>query len=85
MIIQITKCVKLPLLTLDGHEELLDAFERELITLDQNPDRLVHELLGHVQDLLGHGGRYQHHLGVRKIRGGSGGLAGVWGGQPEPI
>ena len=34
-------------------EELLDALERQLIALHQDPDRVGHELVRHFQDLLG--------------------------------
>lgn len=42
---------------------LLDALEGELVTLDEDLDGHVHELLCHVQHLLRHGGADQHHLG----------------------
>ena len=31
-VVEITEGVKLPLLSLDGHKELFDAFQRQLIT-----------------------------------------------------
>ena len=34
---------------------LLDALEGELVTLDEDLHRHVHELFGHVQHLLRHG------------------------------
>ena len=43
-VVKITQGVELPLLALNGDEELLDALEGELVSLDEHPDRLVHKL-----------------------------------------
>mmetsp|Transcript_111685 Transcript_111685/g.266428 ORF Transcript_111685/g.266428 Transcript_111685/m.266428 type:complete len:205 (+) Transcript_111685:410-1024(+) len=61
-IVQIAKGVEFPLLALHGHEELLDAFQRQLVTLHQDAERIIHELVGHFQDLVRHGSGDQHHL-----------------------
>ena len=36
-IVQVTECIKLPLLPLDSNEELLDPLQRQLVTLHQDP------------------------------------------------
>ena len=61
-VVEVTEGVELPFLPLDSHEELLDALERQLVTLHQDPDRVRHELAGHLQDLVGKCGRDQAHL-----------------------
>merc|ERR1719474_2501538 len=65
-VVEVTKGVELPFLPLDSHEELLDALERQLVTLHQDPDRIRHELAGHLQDLVGKCGRDQAHLSSRR-------------------
>ncbi len=40
-VVQVTQCVELPLLPLHRHEELLDALQRQLITLHQDPSNNV--------------------------------------------
>lgn len=44
--------------------ELPDTLEGKLVSLDQDPDGVSHELLGHVKDVLGHGGRQEDDLGL---------------------
>ena len=61
-VVEVTEGVELPFLPLDSNEELLDALERQLVTLHQDPDRVRHELAGHLQDLVGKCGRDQAHL-----------------------
>ena len=61
-VIKVTERVKLPLLPLDSYEELFDAFQGQLITLDQDPDGVGHKLGCHLQDLVGQGGGEQHNL-----------------------
>lgn len=34
-VVQVTQCVKLPLLSLDGHEKLLDPLQCQFITADK--------------------------------------------------
>ena len=43
-LVQVAQRVELPLLPLDHHVELLDAVERELVALDEDADRVAHEL-----------------------------------------
>lgn len=51
-VIQVTQRIELPLLLVDLDEELLDALQCQLISLHQYTDWVVHELVGHVQNLL---------------------------------
>ncbi|GAO51261.1 hypothetical protein G7K_5367-t1 [Saitoella complicata NRRL Y-17804] len=62
-LVQVAKGVELPVLLLNGDVELLDTFEGKLVLLDENADGLAHELLGNLQDLLGHGGGKKDSLG----------------------
>mmetsp|Transcript_95161 Transcript_95161/g.198964 ORF Transcript_95161/g.198964 Transcript_95161/m.198964 type:complete len:436 (-) Transcript_95161:34-1341(-) len=64
-VVKIAQGVELPLLALHRNEELLDALQSQLISLHQHSEGLVHELVGHLEHLMGHGGRHQHHLGGR--------------------
>lgn len=61
-VVEVVQSVELPLLTLHIHEELADALQGKLITLDEDLHRLVHELAGQVEHFLGHGGGQKHHL-----------------------
>ena len=63
-LIEIAQGVQLPLLALDGHVELTDTLEGQLLLLDEDSDGITHEAGGHLQDLGGHGGREKHHLDV---------------------
>lgn len=54
--VKITESVQLPVLLLDGNVELLDTLQSQLVTLDENPDGVTHELFGDLQNLGGHGG-----------------------------
>jgi len=49
-----------------GDEELLDAFQGELVALHQHAEGVVHELVRHLQHFVGHGRRHEHHLGRRR-------------------
>ena len=55
-VVQVTESVELPLLPLNSHEELLDALKGQLVTFNQDPDGVGHELGGHLEDLVGKGG-----------------------------
>ena len=44
--------------------ELSDTLKGELVSLDENPDGVSHELLGDLEDLGRHGGREEDDLGV---------------------
>ena len=45
--------------------ELLDTIQGQLFVLDQNLDWVLHELVGHLDDVHRHGGREEAHLNVR--------------------
>ena len=62
-VVEIAQRVELPLLSLHSHEELLDAFQGQLVTLHQDPDGVGHELAGHLQDLVRQSGRDEADLG----------------------
>jgi hypothetical protein len=49
-VIQITQGVELPIL-FDHHEEPLDSFEGQLITFDENPDQICHQVRCHLQHI----------------------------------
>lgn len=63
-LVQVAKGVELPLLLLDGDEELTDTLKGKLVTLDENTDGVTHELLGDLKDVLGHGSREEDDLGL---------------------
>lgn len=42
------------------------TLKRQLVPLDENVDGLLHEVLGHLQNLIGHGGGEQAHLRGRR-------------------
>ena len=66
-VIEVAQSVKLPLLSLDGHEELLDPLQRQLVTLHQDADWVGHELAGHLQDLVRQSRGDQAHLSLDLI------------------
>src|ERR1700676_1549965 len=51
-VVEITKCVELPVLLFYCYEELLDSFERQLVTFNENTDRVGHEFCGHFQNII---------------------------------
>jgi len=53
-LIQVAQRVKLPLLTLHHHVELLDAVQGQLVALHQNADRVAHELGRELEHIRGH-------------------------------
>mmetsp|Transcript_53183 Transcript_53183/g.133887 ORF Transcript_53183/g.133887 Transcript_53183/m.133887 type:complete len:453 (-) Transcript_53183:180-1538(-) len=65
-LVEVREGLELPLLLLDGHVELPDTLEGQLLLLDQNADRVAHELARQVEDVGGHGGREQGHLDGRR-------------------
>lgn len=62
-IVEIAQRIELPVLLLDGDEVLLQAFQRQLVTLHQNAHRIRHELCSHVQDIVGQGSGHDDDLG----------------------
>merc|ERR1719234_1549646 len=63
-LVEVAEGVQLPLLALDGDVELTDSLQSELLLLDKDPHRVPHEPGGHLQHLLGHGGRQKDHLNL---------------------
>jgi hypothetical protein len=61
-IVQIAQRVEFPLLFFNRHKKLFDALESELISLDQNTNRVRHELGGNFQDLSNKSCRHQNNL-----------------------
>ena len=51
-VVEIAKGVELPILLLDGDKELLDALERQLVALDEDPDRVRHKLGCHLENVV---------------------------------
>jgi len=62
-LVQVGERVKLPVFLLDSNVELLDTFEGKLVLLDEDTDRVAHELGGDLKDVLGHGGGQKDNLG----------------------
>src|SRR5437763_1814457 len=56
-IVEIAQSIEFPFLFLDGDKVLLEAFESQLITLDQNPNWIRHKLSRHFQHVVWEGGR----------------------------
>jgi len=63
-LVQIAQGVQFPFLLFDRDVELLDTFQGQFVPLDENPNRLSHELLGHLEHVRGHGGGEKDDLGV---------------------
>ena len=62
-LVQVGKSVELPLLLLNSNVELLNTLKGKLVLLDQNADRVTHELGGDLKNVLGHGGGEEDDLG----------------------
>jgi hypothetical protein len=62
-LVQVGESIQLPVLLLDGDVELLDTFKGQLGLLDQDTDRVAHELGGDLKNVLGHGGGQENDLG----------------------
>merc|ERR1719502_1609047 len=65
-IVQIAKGVELPLLLFHRDEELLDPLKRQFIALHQDPERIRHELVRHLQNLVRQSRGNEHDLGPRR-------------------
>lgn len=63
-VVQVAEGVELPFFSFHGHKELLNPFQGQLVTLDQNANGVGHELGGHLQDLMGQSGRNQANLDI---------------------
>lgn len=64
-IVKIAKRIKLPILFLNRHKELLDPLQCQFITFHQDPDRIRHEFLSHFQDVVRECGGKDDHLSRR--------------------
>ena len=63
-LIEVGQRFKLPFFLFNTDIELLDTFQRKLITLDKDANGITHELLRHSQHVLWHRGRKQNDLSV---------------------
>mmetsp|Transcript_14814 Transcript_14814/g.33881 ORF Transcript_14814/g.33881 Transcript_14814/m.33881 type:complete len:372 (+) Transcript_14814:233-1348(+) len=64
-VVEVAERIELPLLALNSHKKLLDAFEGELVALDQDSHRVSHELARHLQNLVRQRSRNENHLSGR--------------------
>ena len=62
--VEIAQSVQLPFLLFDRDVELFDTFQGQFVPLHENPNRLSHELLGHLEHIRRHCGREENDLGV---------------------
>ena len=63
-LVQVAKGLELPVLFLNSNVELPDTLEGELVLLDENSDRVTHELLGDFKDIRRHGSGQQDDLSL---------------------
>ena len=63
-LVEIAQSIQLPLLLFDGDVELLNISQGQFDPLDENPNRLSHELFGCLEHVCGHGGREKNNLSV---------------------
>lgn len=61
-VVKVTQSVEFPVLLLHGDKVLLQSFQCKFVTLDQDSDRVGHELGGHVKNIVGKGGTDDHDL-----------------------
>ena len=64
-VIEVAECFELKGFILYSNEELLDSFQSELVALDQDLHRFVHELVGHLENFLRQRGRHDNNLQTR--------------------
>jgi hypothetical protein len=65
-IIQVTESVKFPFFFLHSDEILFESFKGQLVTLDEDSNRICHEFRGHVQHIIGQRSRNDDDLGCRR-------------------
>jgi len=63
-LVKIAQGVEFPLFLLNSDVELLDTLKSQFIPLDEDSDRVAHELFGDLQNVSGHGGGKENDLGV---------------------
>ena len=67
-LVEVAERVELPVLLFHGDEVLLEPFEGELVSLDEDADRVGHELGCHVEDVIRERGADDHDLrGGREV------------------
>lgn len=64
VLVQLDQRPELLAVLLQRNVELLDTVQRQLLVLHQDLHRVLHELVGHLHDLWGHGRREQADLDV---------------------
>ena len=62
-LVQVAQSIQLPFLLFDGDVELFDTFQSQFVPLDQNPNRLSHELLRYFEHIGRHSGGEKNDLG----------------------
>ena len=67
-VVEIAEGVEFPLLTVHGNVELLDTLKSELIALHKDAHGSIHETLGDLECLRGHGGGEKSDLVYISIR-----------------
>lgn len=61
-VVEIAQRVKFPVFALHSDKELLDAFQRQLITLDEDADGVRHELARHLENLVRQSSGHENDL-----------------------
>jgi len=61
-VIKVAERVELPVFLFDSDKELLDAFKRQFVTLDEDTNRVGHEFCGHFENIIWQGGAEKHDL-----------------------
>ena len=61
-VIKVAQRVKFPILLFDGDEELFDTFKRQLITLDEDANRVGHEFCCHLKHIIRQSRAEKHDL-----------------------
>ena len=65
-VVKVAQCLKLVFVAFNRHKELADAFKGQLVSLHQYLDRILHEFVGHLQDLLRKRGGNHRALEARR-------------------
>lgn len=63
-VVQVAQCAQLPLFLLNVNVELTDTFQGQLFLLDQDADRVTHEVLADLENLGRHGSRQENDLHI---------------------
>mmetsp|Transcript_6513 Transcript_6513/g.13528 ORF Transcript_6513/g.13528 Transcript_6513/m.13528 type:complete len:280 (-) Transcript_6513:375-1214(-) len=65
-LVQIAQGVQLPVLAVHQHIELLDTVKRQLVALDEDANRIAHELRRELEHVCGHRSREEAHVHSRR-------------------